>query len=124
MGVNSIAEYLEGLNEEGKQYVCAFISFMGNVYPELTHKISFSIPMWLLGKKMNDGYIGVSAAKQHVSIHFSDEAFVEGLAEKLPSCKRGKRCINVKYGDDKSFEAVKESVSEFMHKAEETGKMR
>ena len=34
---------------------------------------------------MYDGYVAVSAAKNHFSIHFSDEAFLNRLAESLPA---------------------------------------
>lgn len=110
MKVNSVLEYIESLDENGKRYVNEFVSFMKEEYPKLNSKISFSMPMWLVGEKMNEGYIAISAAKNHFSIHFSDEDFVLKLSEKLPTCKRGKRCINIKYGDDKSFEVVKESI--------------
>ena len=46
------------------------------------------MPMWLLGKKMYEGYVAVSAAKAHFSIHFSDEEFLNRLAESLPACKK------------------------------------
>ena len=72
------------------------------------------MPMWLVGKKMNEGYVAVSAAKNYFSIHFSDEEFLNHLAESLPNCKKGKRCINIKYGDEKSFYAVEESISDFL----------
>ena len=72
------------------------------------------MPMWLVGKKMNEGYVAVSAAKNHFSIHFSDEAFLNHLAESLPNCKKGKRCINIKYGDEKSLYAVEERISDFL----------
>lgn len=32
------------------------------------------MPMWLVGKKMNEEYVAVSVAKNHFSVHFSDEA--------------------------------------------------
>ena len=90
MGVASVSEYVASLNEEQQRHICAFIEFMNAEYPQLTNKISFSMPMWLVGKKMNEGYVAVSAAKNHFSIHFSDEEFVDHPAELLPSCKRGK----------------------------------
>ena len=77
-------------------------------------KISFSMPMWLLGKKMYEGYVAVSAAKSHFSIHFSDEEFLSRLSESLPACKRGKRCINIPYGDEASLHAVEERISDFL----------
>ena len=93
MGVASVSEYVTSLNEEQRRHVSAFIDFMSAEYPQLTPKISFSMPMWLLGKKMYEGYVAISAAKAHFSIHFSDEEFLNRLAESLPACKKGKRCI-------------------------------
>ena len=114
MDVVSVSEYVALLNEEQWQYVSLFIEFMNAEYPQLTNKISFSMPMWLVRKKMNEGYVAVSAAKNHFSMHFSDEEFLNRLAESLPACKKGKRCINIKYGDEASLHAVEESISDFL----------
>lgn len=114
MGVASISEYVASLNEEQQRHICPFIEFMNTEFPHLTNKISFSMPMWLVGKKMNEGYVAVSAAKNHFSIHFSDEEFLNHLAESLPNCKKGKRCINIKYGDEQSLRAVEETIRDFL----------
>lgn len=114
MGVASISEYVALLNEEQQQHILAFLEFMNTEYPQLTNKISFSMPMWFLGKKMKDGYVAISAAKNHFSIHFSDEKFVERLAEKLPACKKGKRCINIKYRDNATLSATEEGARDFL----------
>lgn len=113
MAVKTVAEYIAGLNENGQKYVSEFIQFMSQEYPYLNHKICFSMPMWLIGTKMNEGYVGVSGAKNHFTVHFSSEDFVVQLSKKLPSCKTGKQCINIKYGDDETFRIVKESTKEF-----------
>ena len=114
MDVVSVSEYVALLNEEQWQYVSLFIEFMNAEYPQLTNKISFSMPMWLVRKKMNEGYVAVSAAKNHFSMHFSDEEFLNRLTDGLPACKKGKRCINIKYGDEQSLRAVEESISNFL----------
>lgn len=114
MGAVSVSEYVTSLNEEQQRHIHAFIEFMNTEYPQLTNKISFSMPMWLVGKKMKDGYIAISAAKNHFSIHFSNEEFVNRLAESLPACKKGKQCINIKYGDELSLRIVEESISDFL----------
>lgn len=72
------------------------------------------MPMWLVGKKMSEGYVAISAAKNHFSIHFTHEEFVNCLAESLPACKKGKRCINIKYGNEQSLGAVKERICNFL----------
>lgn len=68
---------------------------------------------------MSEGYVAFSAAKSHFSIHFSDEDFVAWLGEKLPACKTGKRCVNVKYGDEQVFQAVQEKVMDFLKHIQE-----
>ena len=115
MGAASVSEYVASLNEEQRRHVSAFIDFMSGTYPQLTNKISFSMPMWLVGKKMNEGYVAVSAAKNHFSVHFSDEAFLNRLSESLPACKKGKRCINIPYGDEVSLRAVEECIGDFLN---------
>ena len=51
MGATSVSEYVASLNEEQRRHISAFIDFMSAKYPQLTSKISFSMPMWLIGKK-------------------------------------------------------------------------
>ena len=115
MGATSVSEYVASLNKEQRRHVSAFIEFMRTEYPQLIPKISFSMPMWLLGKKMYEGYVAISAAKAHFSIHhFSDEEFLNRLAERLPACKKGKRCINIKYGDESSLCTVEKSIGDFL----------
>lgn len=114
MSFCSMEEYIDSLSEEGKKYVKWFVEFMEEEYPQLKAKISFSMPMWWKGEKMRDGYVAVSAAKNHVSIHFSDENFVGFLCERLPDSKRGKRCVNICYRDDASFQTVLEGVKQFL----------
>ena len=112
MGAVSVSEYVASLNEEQRRHVSAFIDFMSGTYPQLTNKISFSMPMWLVRKKMNEGYVAVSAAKNHFSILFSDEEFLNRLAVSLPACKKGKRCI--KYGDEQSLYIITKSINNFL----------
>lgn len=114
--ITSVSEYVAALNEEQKQRIADFIEFMNKQYPQLNSKISFSMPMWLVGKKMREGYVAVSAAGNHFSIHFSDEEFLNNLAKRLPSCKTGKRCINIRYSDIHSYTVVQESLAEFLGK--------
>lgn len=108
-----LSEYVASLNKEQQRHINAFIEFMNTEYPKLTNKISFSLPMWLVGQKMKEGYVAISAAKNHFSIHFSIEEFVNRLAESLPTCKKGKRRIN-KYGDEPSLHRVEESIHDFL----------
>ena len=51
MGVASVSEYVASLNEKQQRLINAFIEFMNTEYPRLTNKISFYMPMWLVGKR-------------------------------------------------------------------------
>ena len=90
MGVASVSEHVVSLKKKQQRHSYTFIEFMNAEYPQLTNKISFSMPMWLVGKKINEGYVAVSAAKNHFPIHSSDEEFLNRLAVSLPACKKGK----------------------------------
>lgn len=57
MGASSVSEYVASLNEEQRRHVSAFMDFISAEYPQVIPKISFSMPMWLLGKKMYEGYL-------------------------------------------------------------------
>jgi predicted DNA-binding protein (MmcQ/YjbR family)/uncharacterized protein YdhG (YjbR/CyaY superfamily) len=114
MVFNTVPEYFAAQSENGRVYGEKFAAFMEWEFPNLSPKISFSMPIWLVGKKMNEGYVAYSAAKNHFSIHFSSEEFVDRLNAELPDCKRGKQCINIKYGDEQAFETVQTKVKDFL----------
>lgn len=90
MTVATIEEFKKQCNEKELEIVNDFECFMNDHFPKLNQKISFSIPMWFKGKKMNEGYIGISIAKKHFSIHFSNEEFVHKLSENVFIVKQGK----------------------------------
>lgn len=114
MAFNTISEYFAAQSEDGRAYGEAFAAFLTREFPDLQPKISFSMPMWLVGKKMTEGYVGYSAAKKHCSIHFSDEDLVARLGAELPACKTGRRCVNIPYGNDEAFETVQEQAKTFL----------
>ena len=80
---------------------------METEFPKITPKISFSMPMWWAGVKMYDGYVAISVAKMHYSIHFCDENHILNMKKVLQNCSFGKRCINIKYDDEQSIAIIK-----------------
>jgi uncharacterized protein YdhG (YjbR/CyaY superfamily) len=115
MSFASIDGYINSLDENGKVCVYEFVAFMKTEFPKITPKISFAMPMWWAGMKMYDGYVAISAAKKHYSIHFHDENYLLNLKKVLPNCSFGKRCINIKYGDEQSIIVVKQSVKDYFN---------
>lgn len=114
MSFTSVDEYLNSLNGIQSSAVCDFIAFMQTEFQKLAPKILYSMPMWCTGAKMYDGYVAVSAAEKHYCVHFLDENYIDKLKEMLPDCKFGKRCVNIKYGDDKSVTVVKKAVKVYI----------
>lgn len=115
MSFTSIQDYINSLDENGKESVSDFVSFMKTEFPQIIPKISFSMPMWWVGVKMYDGYVAISAADKHYSIHFYDENYILSLKKVLPNCRFGKRCINIKYGDEQSIFIVKQNVKDYLN---------
>lgn len=117
MSVKTIEEYTSTLDEKAKLNLENFIKFMESSYPNIRPKISFSMPMWLKGTRMNEGYIAISHSKNYFSIHFSDEETVNHLSD-ITGCKHGKRCINISYEDTSSFDTAKETVRQYLKKCQ------
>lgn len=117
MSVKTIEEYTSTLDEKAKLNLKNFIKFMESYYPNIRPKISFSMPMWLKGTRMNEGYIAISHSKNYFSIHFSDEETVNHLSD-ITGCKHGKRCINISYEDTSSFDTAKETVRQYLKKCQ------
>ena len=117
MSVKTIEEYTSTLDEKAKLNLENFIKFMESSYPNIRPKISFSMPVWLKGTRMNEGYIAISHSKNYFSIHFSDEETVNHLSD-ITGCKHGKRCINISYEDTSSFDTVKETVRQYLKKCQ------
>lgn len=117
MSVKTIEEYTSTLDEKARLNLENFIKFMESSYPNIRPKISFSMPVWLKGTRMNEGYIAISHSKNYFSIHFSDEETVNHLSD-ITGCKHGKRCINISYEDTSSFDTAKETVRQYLKKCQ------
>ena len=113
---NSVEEYIEKFGSSKKD-ISNFVAFMEAEFPNVAPKITYSMPVWWAGKKLYDGYIGISAARAHYSIHFGEETYIAKLKEALPDSSFGKRCVNVKYGDESAITVVKKYVKEYFSSA-------
>ena len=106
-----ISAYFEAWNENGR--VCGVCRRHGAGIPEPAPEDLLLRPMWLVGKKRNEGDAAFPAAKNHFSIHVSDEDFAARLGAELPLFRAGKRCVSIKYGDKQAFGALREKVKAF-----------
>ncbi len=109
--MESVDNYIRNQGEKAQKSVTSFISFMNEILPGKRAEIVFSMPMWKRVKKMSDGYVAISVAKQHYTIHFSDEEFVEELSSMF---KCGKRCASIPYDNKDKEKLIREYVKEFV----------
>ena len=100
MSFKTVVDYIAAQAPDGRRAAGEFTAFMSREFPQLQPKISYSMPMWWVGKTMREGYVGFSAAQKHYTVHFSDEDRIAKIQAELPCCKTGKRCINIRYGDE------------------------
>ena len=114
MCFSTIDEYTDSMNGIKKNCIDDFIAFMKTAFPKITPKIRYSMPMWCVGAKMYNGYVAVSVADKHYSVHFLDESYIIKLKEMLPDCGFGKRCVNIKYGDDKAISVVSQAAKDYI----------
>jgi uncharacterized protein YdhG (YjbR/CyaY superfamily) len=115
VSVDSIVDYISSLNENGKNSVFEFVEFMQTEFLKIVPKICYAMPMWWVGVKLYDGYVAISTAQKHYSIHFHDENYLQELKKELLNSNFGKRCINIKYGDNQAIIVVKQSVKEYFN---------
>ncbi len=113
----SVDEYVDSLDETSKAHVREFVSFMASEFPGVKPRISYSMPMWWAGTKMYEGYVGISAAKKHYSLHIHDEGRIATLKAALPHCSFGKRCINISYDDEPAARVARQHVVECFRRA-------
>ena len=116
MKMSTVDEYINGLDENGRTSLSVMIDVMRTEFPEIAPAMVYGMPMWKFGTKLYDGYVAVSAAKKHFSVHFYDVSVISCLSEQLSGCTFGKRCVNIRYRDDDSFAAVMESVKDHIRK--------
>ncbi|MCL2148187.1 MAG: DUF1801 domain-containing protein, partial [Methanomassiliicoccaceae archaeon] len=114
MGDATVSGYVGGLSGDGARAVARFMDAMSAEFPRMEPTMCYGMPMWRLGAKLCDGYVAVSAAKGHFSVHFHDEGLVSALAGRLPGCTVGKRCVNIRYGDEVSAHEVMRAVIEYV----------
>lgn len=71
-------------------------------FPQCTLCICFAMSRGKIYPKMRDGYVAVSTATYHVTIHVLNEMFIQNLKDCNISCKSRKGCVNIPYGDSDS----------------------
>jgi uncharacterized protein YdhG (YjbR/CyaY superfamily) len=97
--MDSVNEYIDSYEDEKKEWVVAFVTFMRKNYPNWEETISYQMPTY----KFLGQYIAFNATKTHFTFHTLDFVMLEELKEELTNAKFGKRCVKVKYKDKDSI---------------------
>lgn len=97
--MNSVNEYISHYEEEKKEWITTFVTFMRKNYPNWEETISYQMPTY----KFLGQYIAFSATKTHFTLHTLDFVMLDELKEKLDNAKFGKRSVKVKYKDKEAI---------------------
>jgi len=97
--MDKVDDYINQFDNEQKEWLTTFVTFMRENYPNLPEIISYQMPTY----KFNRTYIAFSVAKDHFSFHTLDFEMIEELKQQLPRAKFGKGCAKVKYSDRESI---------------------
>ena len=114
MASGAISEYFETQNGNGQACGRKFAAFLAREFPGLRPDLSVSLPIRRVGRKRNEGHAAFSAAKTISASAVPARTMRPGRGAELPSCKAGKRCINIQYGDEQAPAAVQKTVKAFL----------
>lgn len=114
MASGAISEYFETQNGNGQAYGRKFAAFLAREFPGLRPDLSFSLPIRRVGER---GMRAMQPSRRQKP--FQHPLFRRGLCgpaggRSCPSCKAGKRCINIQYGDEQAPAAVQKTVKAFL----------
>lgn len=97
--IETVEQYLEALNPEGKAWVGEFINYVLVKYPERKITMFRQCPMFKKKDSYLDGYVMFTAAKTHFSFHTLNFTIITKAKNLLPKAEFGKGSIKVKYKD-------------------------
>lgn len=102
--ITSIEEYLNSVNDIGKEWLLEFYQYMNTKHSELKPVMFRQRPMY----KINKSYIMFTAAKQHFSLHTIDFDLINKYQHIIPNSGNAKGCLNIKYSNVDAKPLLKE----------------
>lgn len=112
--MDSVNEYIDSYDDEKKEWITTFVTFMRENYPNWEETIAYQMPTY----KFLGQYIAFNAAKTHFTLHTLDYVMLDKLKEELSDAKFGKRCVKVKYKNKDAipilFDACREIANRSM----------
>ncbi len=105
--IETLEQYLETLDDNGKHWVCEFCSYVTKNYPHLELTMFRQRPMFKRKDSYLDGYVMFTAAKSHFTFHTLNFALVEEAKTLLNGAQFGKGSIKVKYKNDGAIPILK-----------------
>jgi uncharacterized protein YdhG (YjbR/CyaY superfamily) len=101
-------EYMESLNDNGKEWLSEFYTYMSEKYPEYPITMFRQRPMYKKEKSYLKGYLMFTASKTHFTIHTLNFEIIEEMKSILSGATYGKGCVKVKYKDVDRINVLKE----------------
>lgn len=105
--IETVEQYLETLNPEGKAWVGEFIDYVLGKYPERKITMFRQRPMFKKKDSYLEGYVMFTAAKTHFSFHTLNFDIITKAKSLLPNAGFGKGVLKVKYKDIEAKSIIK-----------------
>jgi uncharacterized protein YdhG (YjbR/CyaY superfamily) len=101
-------EYLESLDDNGREWLTEFFNYMSEKYPEYPITMFRQRPMYKKENSYLKGYLMFTASKSHFAIHTLQFDIIEEMKSILSGAQYGKGCVKIKYKDVDKITALKE----------------
>lgn len=115
-GTNEVDSYMEALSPEEQDWMNYFIGYMREKHPDLEEVISFGMPTYKLGSGKQRNYISFFPAKNHLSMHTMDFAYISLLKNRLSAPGKGKGCVKVTYKNPEERTVLLEAIEEIIER--------
>ena len=110
-------QYLDAAPEAARPWLEEFWAHVREKAPTLDLVMFRQTPMFRFADSYLKGYVMVTAAAKHVSVHALEFDLVAATKQRIPGAFGGKGCVSVKYANTDAKPALKEFVDEVLARA-------
>lgn len=98
--------YLEQAPEAGRPWLEEFWAYVDERAPRLEATMFRGVPMYKFADSYLSGYVMVTAAKGHFSVHLIDFDLVAAAQAAIPGAFGGKGSVSVRYSNEAAKPAL------------------
>ncbi len=112
--LDSPQAYLDAAPDAGRPWLEEFWAHVHDRCPGLELTMFRSTPMFKFADSYLKGYVMMTAAKAHFSVHAIDFDLVQQTREEIPGAFGGRGSVSVKYANEAAKPALRAFVDEVL----------